>query len=127
MRNLNLRVALIIYGAIHIVQGFALIVAPDRVARLSNFGELVGYMPYFMAILGGTFIAAALLFIFTGLNPLRNISGVAFAILWSVLILVIQLYSLAKDYLDLSQAWPEITLAAVFAIAFLVFYPYRQR
>ena len=127
MRNLNLRVALIIYGAIHIVQGFALIVAPDRVARLSNFGELAGYTPYLMALLGGTFIAAAFLFIFTGLNPLRNISGVAFAVLWSVLLLVIQLYSLGKDYLDLGQAWPEITLAAVFVVAFLVFYPYRQR
>ncbi len=123
----NLKVALVIFGAIHMVQGIVLIVAPDRVAELSGFGELATYVPYIMALLGSTFIAAGVWFIITGLDPLRNINGVRFAILWAGLLLVIQLYAVAKDYIVFSQTWTEIALTAIFTVAFLVFYPYRQR
>ncbi len=40
MRNINLKIALIIYGAIHIAQGIVLIVAPDWAAENYGFGEL---------------------------------------------------------------------------------------
>ena len=123
----NLKVALVLFGAIHITQGIVLIIAPDRVAELSGFGELAVYVPYIFAILGATFIAAGVWFITTSFDPLQNITGVKLAILWSALLLIVQLYTVTQGYVTFSQTWTEIALTAIFTVAFLFFYPYRRR
>jgi hypothetical protein len=123
----NLKVALVLFGAIHMVQGLFLIIDPNGVAKLFGFEELAVYVPYIMALLGSTFIAAGVWFIITGLDPLQNINGVRFAILWAGLLLVIQLYAVAQDYIVFGETWTEIALTAVFTVAFLFFYPYRKR
>ena len=125
MRDLNLRAALIIFSALHLAQGIVLIVVPDRVTDLSGFESLAS-SEYFLAITGATFIAAGVWFALTGLDPMRNINGIRFAILWAGLILVIQLYSLGREYVDFGQIWFGIVGNAVFAAAFLIFYPYRR-
>ena len=104
MRNLNLKVALIIYGAIHIAQGIILLVVPDRVTEFSGF-EVLASSEYFLAILGGTFIASGVLFAITGLNPLQNINGVRFAVLWAGLLLIIPLFALGRDYVDFGDIY----------------------
>ena len=126
MRNINLKIALIIYGAIHIAQGIALIVDPEWSAGFFDFQDLAIFVPYFLTVIGGAFIAAGVWFAMTGLDPLRNINGVRFAVLWAGLLLVIQLYSLGQDYVEISQIWPSVVLNAIFAAAFLIFYPYRR-
>lgn len=127
----NLQVALILFGAIHLAQGVVLITNPDRIAKLMEFVELgvelPDYVPYLMALLGSAFIAAGVWFIIAGRDPVGNITWVKFAILWSILLLVIQLYSLAQGYVDFSQVWLGIFEDAIFAVAFLFFYPYRRR
>ena len=123
----NLKVALVLFGAIHIAQGLILLVAPDWAAENFGFEELASYVPYFLAIIGGTYIAAGVWFAMTGLDPLRNINGVRFAVLWAGLLLVIPLYSLWQGYVDFDQIWFGVVLNAIFAVAFLGFYPYRQR
>ena len=123
----NLKVALAIFGALHIAQGIVLIVAPDRISDLMEFGQLADYVPYIFASLGATFIAAAFWFMLAATDPLRYINGVRFAILWGALLLVTQLYSLTQSYVDFSQVWTGIVLNAIFIVAFLFFYPYRQR
>ncbi len=123
----NLRAALILFGAIHIAQGIVLIVAPDKIADLSGSGQLADYVPYIFATLGAAFIAAGVWFITTGLDPLQNITGVKLAILWSALLLIIQLYSVIQNYVDFGQVWLGVAEMAIFAGAFLIFYPYRQR
>ena len=123
----NLTVALVLFGAIHMVQGLFLIIDPNGVAKLFGFEELATYVPYIMALLGSTFIAAGVWFIITGLDPLQNINGVRFAILWAGLLLVIQLYAVAQGYIVFRETWTEIALTAVFTVAFLFFYPYRRR
>lgn len=125
MRNLNLRVALIIYGAIHIAQGIILLVVPDRVTEFSGFEALVS-SEYFLALLGGAFIAAGVLFAITGLNPLQNINGVRFAILWAGLLLIIPLFALGRDYVDFGHIMFIVIENAIFTAAFLIFYPYRR-
>ncbi|MFH1662635.1 MAG: hypothetical protein ABH934_01760 [Chloroflexota bacterium] len=125
MRNLNLKVALIIYGAIHIVQGIILLVAPERLTELAGF-EALGSSEYFLAIIGGAFIAAGVWFAITGLNPLQNINGVRFAILWAGLLLVVPLFTLWYDYVDFGHIWFMVVQNAIFAAAFLIFYPYRR-
>ncbi len=123
MRSLNLKIALIIFGALHIAQGIVLIVAPDRAAEFTGFEEIAAF---FLAIIGATFVAAGVWFAISGLDPLGNINGVRFAVLWASLLLVIQLYSLGQGYVDFSQIWPGVVESAVFTVAFLVFYPYRR-
>ena len=110
------------------VQGLFLIVDPSGLAMLLGFEEPVeALVLYTMALLGSAFIAAGVWFIITALNPLQNINGVRFAIIWAALLLVIQLYTVAQGYIAFSQTWTEISLTAIFTVAFLVFYPYRQR
>lgn len=123
---LNLKVAMVLYGAIHLVQGFFLIIVPDRVVDLSGFGGVAGFEPYFLALLGSTFIAAAVWFIISGLDLLKNIAGVKFAIMWSVILLVVQLYTVANGTVTFGDTWVGIVETAIFAVAFLVFYPYRN-
>lgn len=122
---LNLKMAMVIYGAIHLVQGVFLIIVPDKVVELSGFAVVSDSERYFLALLGSAFIAAAIWFIISGLNPLENIAGVKFAILWSVILFVVQLYTVVKDIVTFGDIWIGIAETAVFAVAFLLFYPYR--
>ena len=128
MRNLNLKAALIIYGAIHIVQGIILLVAPERMINLSGFEALwsPGSSEYLLAIIGGAFIAAGVWFAVAGLDPLQNINGVRFAVLWAGLLLVVPLFTLGYDYVDFGHIWFIVVQNAIFAAAFLIFYPYRR-
>ncbi len=127
----NLKVALVLFGAIHMVQGLFLIIDPNGLAELMGFiepaEELPQYVPYVMALLGSAFIAAGVWFIIAGLDPLQNINAVRLAILWAGLLLVIQLYTVAQGYVVFGETWTEIALTAIFTVAFLFFYPYRRR
>ena len=122
----GLKIALIVYGAILILSGLAFIIAPYQVASMSGLGKIAAQVPYFMALLGGCFIAVSVWFIVAGLEPLRHISLVKLAILWSSLGVVTGLYSIVQGAVDFSQAGMGIILDAVFAIAFLALYPYRK-
>ena len=122
----GLKIALIVYGAIHILLGLALIIAPYQAGSMFGFGEIAAYVPYLTALLGGGFIAVSVWFIVAGLEPLRHISLVKLAILWSSLGVVTGLYSIVQGAVDFSQAGFGIILDAVFAIAFLALYPYRK-
>ncbi len=125
MRSINLKVALKIYGAIHIVQGIILLVAPESITEFSGF-EALGSSENFLAIIGGAFIAAGVLFAMTGLDPLQNINGVRFAVLWAALLLIIPLFTLWYDYVNFGHIWFIVVQNAIFAAAFLIFYPYRR-
>ena len=122
MRNLNLKVALIIYGAIHIVYGIIMLVAPDRITEFSGF-EAVVSAEYFLALLGAAFIAAGVWFIMTALNIVGNAAGVRFAVLWSAIMLITPLFTLWLDYIDFGHIWFMVAINAVFCGAFLLFYP----
>jgi hypothetical protein len=60
------------------------------------------------------------------LDPLQNINGVRFAVLWAGLLLVVPLFTLGYDYVDFGHIWFTVVQNAVFAAAFLIFYPYRR-
>ena len=121
----GLKIALIVYGAINILFGLAFILVPYQVGSMSGFGEIADYVAYFMALLGGTFIAASVWFIVAGRDPLRYISLVKLAILWSILLVVVGSYSIARGAVDFGQAGMGIIIDGVFAVAFLALYPYR--
>jgi len=125
MRSTNLKVALVIYGAIYITQGIILLVAPDRMADLYGFGEVSDQMAYVMAITGSAFITAGVWFAMTFLDPIRNINSVRFAILWASLMFITPLYALWQGYTEIGHIWFGLILNAIFAAAFLIFYPRR--
>ncbi len=126
MRSLNLKIALVIYGAIYITQGIVLLVAPERMADMYGFGEVNDRVAYLMAVTGAAFIAAGVWFAMTFLDPVHNINSVRFAILWAGLLLVMPLYGLWQGYIEIGQVWLGLILNAIFAAAFLIFYPYQR-
>ena len=122
----GLKIALILYGAIHVLFGLSFIFAPYQVAVMFGIGEIAVYVPYLMALLGGAFIAVSFLLIVAGLNPLEHITVLKFAILWTILGTVMGLYSIVRGAVDFSVAGTGIIMDAVFAVAFLALYPYRK-
>ncbi len=121
----GLKIALITLGVIVILLGLAFIVIPELLASTFGFGEIPNYAPYVMAMLGISFIAPGVWLIVAGRDPLRHIAWVKFAILWSLLGVVAGVYSILQGAVDFSQVGIGIIQDAVFATAFLVFYPYR--
>jgi len=122
MRNLNLKIALIIYGAIHIVWGIMMLFTPDRMTEFSGF-EIANSAEYFLVLLGAAFIATGVWFIMTALDIVNNAGGIRFAVLWSAIMLIAPLFSLWLDYIDFGHIWFIVVINAVFCGAFLVFYP----
>jgi len=122
MRNLNLKIALILYGAIHAVYGIIMLFAPDRITEFYGF-EAATSAEYFLGLLGGAFIAAGIWFIMTALDIVHNASGVKFAILWSAITLIAPLFTLWLDYIDFGHIWFMVVINAVFCGFFLLFYP----
>jgi len=120
-----LKVTMIVWGVIGILFGLAYIFVPYELGSMLGFEKGPDYIPAFLASLGGCFIAVSVFVIAAARDPLQHISWVKFAILFSVLGLVIELYSVIRGYVDFSQAGMGIILYAIFAVAFLVFYPYR--
>ena len=124
----GLKIALIVYGAIGILVGLALIIAPNQLSIMMGIGEIPDVCSpamYTMAIVGISFIAAGVFLIVAGRDPLRHINWVKFAILWAILAVVAGFYSIIQDYVDFSQIGMTIILDGVFAVAFLALYPYR--
>jgi hypothetical protein len=127
-----LKIALIVFGVIHILLGLAFILAPNQTATMMGFGEIgepavyiAAICVYIAAICGVTFIAASVWLIVIARDPLKHITWVKFAILWPLLGIVVQLYLVVQGVVDFGQARLGIIDDAVFAVVFLAFYPYR--
>ncbi|MFC1912286.1 hypothetical protein ACFLXG_03940 [Chloroflexota bacterium] len=120
-----LKVTMIIWGVIGILFGLAYIFTPTQIGEMFGYekGPAHGYA--MLALLGGSFIAVSVFVIMAARDPLRNISWVKFVILYSLVNLVLEIYSVIRGYVDFTQAGVGIILWAIFAAAFLGFYPWR--
>jgi hypothetical protein len=79
---------------------------------------------YVLALAGAAFIAGGFLFIMGSFNPARNVTPVRIAILWSTLMLVGQIYTLIKSYVEFTHVFFNMIITVIFLIGFLVFYPW---
>ena len=125
---LGLKIALIVYGVLGILDGLALIIAPQLFASMWGFGgigEMSDFGVNIAAVCGTSFMAACVWIIAAARDPLRHILWVKFVIFWSILVVVVQLYSVAKGAIDFNQAVMGIIGGAILAVAFLILYPYR--
>jgi hypothetical protein len=120
-----LRVTMIVWGILGILFGLAYIFAPGLLGAMTGYEQGPSYIFYMLAIIAVSFISISVFIIIASRAPLQHINWVKFAILYCVLGVVIGLYSLLRGYVDFSQAGLGIIIDAVFAVAFLAFYPWR--
>ena len=125
-----LKVAMIVYGILGILFGLAYIFIPQELSEMFGYQQegpeyMVGYLSAFSVALGTSFIAICVFLIAAARDPIRHIYWVKFAILFAVLMLVAELYSALRGYVEFSEATMGIVIHAVFAAAFLIFYPWR--
>ena len=121
----SLKTTMIVWSILGILFGLGYIFAPRELGDMLGYAEGPAYIAAFLAALGSCYIAVSVFVIIAARDPLRNILWVKFAILFSALGLVTELYSVIREYVYFSQAAMGIILWAVFLVAFLIFYPWR--
>jgi Ca2+/Na+ antiporter len=122
-----LRVVMIVFGAIGILAGLSDMIVPDQVAKLYGFGEIADYVRWISALGGASFVAAAIWVIVASRDPIRHINWVKFEITKSLLFTAVTAYSIIQGYVSFSQVGALLILFAIFAVLFLVFYPWRVK
>ena len=120
-----LKVTMIVYGALGILCGLVYVVIPRQLDVMFGYELGPAYIAAMEVSLGMCFIAACVFLIAAARDPLRYISWVKFAILFAILMLVGDLYSIIRGYIDFGHAATGITLNAIFAAALLAFYPWQ--
>jgi hypothetical protein len=126
VRNVKaLVVVLIIYGAILLVMGLAGIILPEQVSGLFGIEEVTDDIIFMGVIIGAFCITIGIWLIIAGRDPLGNIYWVRFAITKAILFVVVEVYLIIRGYVDFNQVVVGIILDAIFAVLFLVFYPWR--
>ena len=100
----NLRLSMILYGAIQMAEGIVMWLDPARVANLLGFGgvslalDATNFVSYIFALAGAALIAGGFVFIVGSVSPVKNINVVRFAVLWNGLTLAGEIYSMVKGY-----------------------------
>ena len=121
-----LKVTMIVWGILGILFGLAYIFVPQELGTMLGYEQGPAYVPYMLAGLAGCFISISVFIIVAARDPLRHINWVKFAILYCSLAVVLGLYSIIRGYVDFGQAGMGIIIDGAFAVAFLVFYPWRR-
>ena len=120
-----LKVTMIVWGILGILFGLAFIFIPRQLGDMFGFEHGPASTLYLLGLLGTGMIAPSVFLIAAARDPLRHIYWVKFAILGCLLSLAIALYSLVQGFVNFSQVGMDIIMFAVFAAAFLIFYPWR--
>ncbi len=120
-----LKVTMYVWGVVGILFGLAFILIPEQLGEMMGYQPGPDYVHYMLASLGGVFIAGSVFIIIAARDPLKYINWVKFAILSSLLGLVLGLYSIVMGYVNFTQAGTGVIIDAVFAAALFAFYPYK--
>jgi hypothetical protein len=128
----NLRISMILFGAIQVAEGLIMWIAPQYVIDTIGFDiylstAATGLVSYIMAIAGAALISGGCLFLLGSFNPMKNVNAVRFAILWSALTLAGQIYAIMKDYVTFGHIWWNLIVTAIFLVAFFIFFPWPWR
>jgi hypothetical protein len=120
-----LKVAMIIYAIAAIAVSVLMIFLPAQFANIFSLDK-DDITNANSVELGFTFIAFGIFLIIAALNPLKYIIMVKYAVVFAIFCLFSVIYSTAMGYYTLQLALSGIILHAVFAIAFLAFYPWKK-
>jgi len=120
-----LKVTMIVYAVIGILFGLAYIFVPRQLAAMFGHGAVPAFAAALAAALGASFVSACIFLIIAARDPLKHILWVKYAIVFAILMLAAELYSVIMGYLTLGQAGTAIIIHAIIAAALLAFYPWR--
>ena len=122
----GLKVAMIVYGALHVLMGLMFIFLREQTGSMMGYEKGPEYIHYMMTILGICFIVpGAFIILASTRDILQNILWVQLSIAWSILTFIAGLYSNLMGFVTFKQAAIAIIMGAVFAIIFLILYPWR--
>jgi hypothetical protein len=125
----NLKIAMILYGAINIAEGILMWFVPGSiVSRMFGVDYVASeyhFFGYVFVLLGAASLTAGLLMIVAGLKPLANVNVIRFSILWSALVLLGQIYSLGAQYITWGDVLVPVVLNFIFLLGMVIFYPWR--
>jgi hypothetical protein len=121
----GLKVAMIIWAVIAILVGLAYILLPHQLGEMGGFEKAPEWVLYILALLGVCYIATGAFVIRAARDPIKHIMWVQFAIAVALLIAVVAVYSIARGLVTFSQEGGPLLINAIFAVAFLVLYPWR--
>ena len=120
-----LKVTMILYAAIGILFGLAYIFVPCQLGAMFGHEAGTASVAALAAALGVSFASACIFLIIAARDPLKHILWVKYAIVFAILMLAAELYSVIMGYLTLGQAGTAIIIHAIIAAALLAFYPWR--
>lgn len=120
-----LKVTMIIWAAVAILLGLAYIFLPVQLGEMGNFEKAPIWVEYILALLGICYIATGAFVIRAARDPLKHIMWVQFVIGLALLIVVIVASSIGRGLVTFSQEGIPLIFNAIFAVLFLVFYPWR--
>jgi hypothetical protein len=120
-----LKVTMIVYAVIGILFGLAYIFIPGQLATMFGHDTLPELAGALAVALGASFVAACIFLIVAARDPLKHILWVKYAIVFAILMLAAELYSVIIGYLALGQAVTAIIIHGIIAVALLSFYPWR--
>jgi hypothetical protein len=106
----GLKIALITYAAIQIVQGLILIIAPQWGGDILGFEKGPAYVQNYLALLGISAIVVGVFLMIAARDPMRNLLWVKYIIVLAVLMLAGNLYSVIRDFVTFSQAGMGIVI-----------------
>ncbi|MCL2149328.1 MAG: hypothetical protein FWH51_00070 [Dehalococcoidia bacterium] len=116
----NLKASLILYSAISVMMGVALLF-PNNTAEFLDIDP--GASGFIFTLLGVANIAVAYLFMMAGFNPISSVSVLRFAVIWSALMLVGTVYAIFANYVTWGHVWFVVVIHAIFLLTLLIFYP----
>jgi hypothetical protein len=120
-----LKVTMIVYAVIGILFGLGYIFIPHQLAAMFGHDTLPELAGALAVALGASFVAACVFLIIAARDPLKHILWVKYAIVFAILMLASELYSVIMGYLAFGQAVTAIILHGIIAVALLAFYPWR--
>jgi len=120
-----LKVVLIIWAALGILVGLGYIFAPQQVGAMMGFEQGPAYVPYFLAMLGITYVTIGAFLIVAARDPIRNILWVQLAIVWAILAVAAAVYSMMRGFVTFEQAGVGLIIDSAFFVALMALYPYR--
>ena len=122
-----LKVTMIVYAVAGLLFGLAYVFVPRQLGAMFGFEEGPAHVAAMAAALGASWVAACIFLIIAARDPLKHILWVKYAIVFAILSFAAELSSVIRGYMDFGDrgAVIGVTVHAVFAVALLIFYPWR--
>ena len=126
--TMALKVVMIAYVAVDILFGIGFIFLPSQLSEMFGFAKPDGPHLYDLAFLGVTWIVFSVFIIIAAVrDPLKHIMWVQCELGWVVLSLVVDVSSIGRGLVTVSQGAPGLIIDAVFTVALLALYPWRAK